>query len=478
MITTVAVAAVALSFSARPPTAALPAVRVQRAHAVAVEPGAAWDAWSLQDVGVFDGAIALAAGVGLYLLSARDPEEEEELSSLDADEATEEATIDAAARIGQVPASDPNELHPLAPLRSLWPGRRRSGDPPRMRADPAERVRPIAQRPWYIGLVSKLVIDGTIKDCGLTEEGSAFNRSVYAASVKRVPPVAGGKVIRKDLEVPCAVDPGQNLDDVGTNAARLYTPREKQDAHTSAPLIIYMHGGGWVLGACQTQPYDALCATLTNELSCCVLSVDYRTAPENPWPAGVEDVYNVLLWLAQNPEIVPAADLHRVVLMGESAGANLAACASLLWRDRRPEGITVAHQVLLSPCVPTRPLRPTRLDPARANGALLPAWLMLWFEERYAGERGVDALSREPYANPLAAESLAKLPPLTGVVGGAEILRDEGVEYFEAVRDAGGEAEWREFDKGYHAFVIFPFGDSRHAWKYVYERLRASLGEW
>ena len=114
---------------------------------------------------------------------------------------------------------------------------------------------------------------------------------------------------------------------------------------------------------------------------------------------------------------------------------------------------------------------------ASCHPAFLPAWLMEWFERAYAGPgRSVEQLSREPYANPLAASSHAELPPLTGVVGGAEVLRDEGVELFEAVRAAGGDAEWREFDGGFHAFAVFPFGQAADAWGYVCARLRAAPG--
>ena len=216
-----------------------------------------------------------------------------------------------------------------------------------------------------------------------------------------------------------------------------------------------------------------------------MLSVDYRKAPEHAWPAAAEDVYAVLEWLVEenssSADIMPLADRHQVVLMGESAGGNLAACASLMWRDRQLRGVTIVHQVLLSPCIPTRPLLPSRIDPTRANGALLPAWLMEYFEEAYASgskhaadDAAVEALVDEPYFNPLATPTMAGLPPITGVVGGAEILRDEGVAYFTAASDAGVDVAYRELPDGYHAFVIFPFGQSAEAWSFVRDRLRSS----
>lgn len=353
-------------------------------------------------------------------------------------------------------------------------------------------MRPIKQRPWFIGLLSQFVVEPTLRSCGLTPDRySQFDRAMFDGTAPFVPPSAGKHVLREDIEIPSS--------DWGThNRGRLYSPVVAVDSAT--PIVIYCHGGGWMLGSPFKQPYDSLCANLCKRLECVVLSVDYRLAPEHPWPTPVEDVYAVLTWLAtaSGAEAIPLADRHRVVLMGDSAGGNLATCASLMWRDRQPSGVSVAHQVLLSPCVPTRPLLPSRIDRTRANGALLPAWLMTLFEEAYAGavvndkptshhavadydgtaraaarEELVAARSREPYFNPLAAVTLGGLPPCTGVIGGAEILHDEGVAYFQAARASGVDAEYRFFKDAYHAFVIFPFGQSGEAWDFVCERLRA-----
>ena len=326
----------------------------------------------------------------------------------------------------------------------------------------------IQQKPWWIGLLSSAAVGPVLRKAGISPDRQAFDRAGHEASIPRIPPVDGPRLLREDVEIPSA-------DGGGTNMARLYTPRSlgEQDR---VPLIVYAHGGGWCLNSGLTQPWENICASLCTELGWCVLSVDYRRAPEHPWPAAAEDYYRCLTWLAEAPQVAPSADRSRIVLMGESAGGNLVACASLMWRDRRPTGVTVAHQVLLSPCIPVRPLLPSRTDPARANGAFLPAWLMEYFEVAYAGPRGVEELSsREPYFNPLAAPSLAGLPPLTGLVGGAEVLRDEGLAYFKAVGEAGVLAEWREVEGGFHAFVILPLGDAPGSWAWVRERLQADV---
>ena len=324
-------------------------------------------------------------------------------------------------------------------------------------------------QPWFIGLLSRTVVEKSIAGYGLAKEAQNFDREAYIRNLPpAVPASATGRISRQDVAIPAA--DGQHV-----NTARLYTPLASA---APGPLVVYVHGGGWVLNTPLIQPYDALCSRLSGDLGCCVLSLDYRLAPEHPWPAAVEDVYAALVWLASDDasSVAPEADRERIVLIGESAGGNLAACASLQVRDRRPAGVTIAHQVLCSPCVPIRPLMPSRTDAALADAPILPAWLMDWLEEAYAGAKGVERLSQEPYANPLAAEHLDGLPPLTGVVGDAEVLRDEGVAYFEAVAEAGGDAAWREYEGGFHAFVVFPFGDAGDAWNFVYDRLRATPG--
>ena len=219
-------------------------------------------------------------------------------------------------------------------------------------------MRPIRQRPWFIGLLSQLVVEPALRNCGLAPGGSSqFDRVAYDGAAPFVPPFAGKHVSREDIEVP-------RSDSGGCNRARLYSPADAPTAAADSPtpIIIYCHGGGWVLGSPFKQPYDSLCADLCKRLGWQVLSVDYRLAPEHPWPTAVEDVYSVLQWLPSESsvEVMPRPDRHRVILMGDSAGGNLAACATLMWRDRQPPGVTVTHQVLLSPCVPTRPLLPSQ----------------------------------------------------------------------------------------------------------------------
>ena len=195
----------------------------------------------------------------------------------------------------------------------------------------------IRQDPWFIGLISSVVIGKTLKGCGLTEEVQAFDRKAYEAGTPIIPPVTSNNVLREDVRIPMA--------DGHLNSARLFTPAALESDEQS-PLVVYIHGGGWCLGTAFTQPYDWMCASLSRDLNWRVLSIDYRLSPEHPFPTPVEDVFSVLTWLADPAShalVPPSADRQRVVLMGESAGANLAACASLMWRDREPQGVAVAQ---------------------------------------------------------------------------------------------------------------------------------------
>jgi len=328
-------------------------------------------------------------------------------------------------------------------------------------------------RPWYVGLLSRLVV-GQLARFGIAKGSRRIDRAGLAALQRPVPASAGEAVTRADFEYPAA-------DGGCRNTARLYTPsrwltadgRAAEGDAVTAPLVVFLHGGGWCLNDARSQPYDAFCAQLAPTLGWPVLSLNYRLAPEHPFPAGVEDVFAALLWLVERADVAPRGDRRRVVLMGESSGANLAAAAALMCRDRRPAGLRVVHQVLISPCFLCRPLLPSRVDPQRADGAFLPAWLMAWLEERYAGARSVEELAREPYANPLAAPSLRDLPALTGVVADGEVLRDEGLAYFAALAAAGVDADWREFAQSYHSFPVFPFGRAQaDAKAFIVARLR------
>ena len=265
------------------------------------------------------------------------------------------------------------------------------------------------------------------------------------------------------------------------NDALLYTPATPEvECSTTKPIIVYIHGGGWVVGDAKTLTYDPLCKKLCQKLDCYILSVNYRMAPEHPYPVPLEDCYSVLSWLGNmklSQDFVPeVVDRNRVILMGDSAGGNLAAATAMLWRDRGLAGITVVHQVLLYPCFCTRPLTESRTNAALSNKAmLLKPWMMDFYERMYTPDgKTVEDMSNDPYVNCTSANDLTMLPPITGLVGGADILRDEGVAYFVKVaREGNGvDVEWRQWDYAIHGFCVFPGKDADNALAYITERLR------
>jgi acetyl esterase len=211
-----------------------------------------------------------------------------------------------------------------------------------------------------------------------------------------------------------------------------------------APLLLYFHGGGWVLGSLNT--HHGVCATLAQLSGCVVCSVDYRLAPEHRFPAAVEDAREALHWAYANAAGL-GADPLRVGVGGDSAGGNLAAVVSqLAARDGGPEPVL---QLLIYPATDfTRRRRSRELF---GDGFLLTSPEMDWFEDNYLGPERAHA--QDPRASPLLAEDLSNLAPALVVTAAFDPLRDEGEEYAEALRAAGTPVTLRRFPGFIHAFI-------------------------
>nr|WP_090031614.1 alpha/beta hydrolase [Cellulomonas marina] len=216
------------------------------------------------------------------------------------------------------------------------------------------------------------------------------------------------------------------------------------DAPTAAPCLYHLHGGGLVTGSA----YDdlAVAAQLAARAGCAVASVDYRLAPEHPFPAAVEDAYAGLVWLA---DAAPGLGLDptRLVVGGISAGGGLAAATALLARDRG--GPPLLGQLLVCPMLDDRDGSPSA-EQMRGAGAWdadanATAW-RAYLGDRYGGE-DVPA-----HAAPARATDLTGLPPAFLDVGSAETFRDEVVAYAERIWLAGGRAELHVWPGGFHGF--------------------------
>src|SRR3954452_22208367 len=206
-------------------------------------------------------------------------------------------------------------------------------------------------------------------------------------------------------------------------SARLYVPH---GAETPGPLLVYFHGGGWVEGSAAT--HDPSCRLLAHLAGVRVLSVDYRLAPEHPFPAAADDALAAYRDArARAAEL--GADPRRVAVGGDSAGGNLAAVVAL---DLRGEPEAPAFQLLIYPGLDMTRKHPSRLR--FGEGFILTEESMTWYEDQYVPDRSRRA---DPRVSPLVAPEVAALPPAYIATALADPLRDEGEAYAERLRAAG-----------------------------------------
>jgi acetyl esterase/lipase len=233
----------------------------------------------------------------------------------------------------------------------------------------------------------------------------------------------------------------------GPLRARLYVPAEAA-AEQPGALLVYYHGGGWVLGDLDT--HDQPCRLLARSSGARVLSVDYRLAPEHRFPAPVEDAFAAFGdAVARAGEL--GADPARVGVGGDSAGGHLAAVVALLCA-RAGEGPAPAVQLLIYPATDLAEVHDSRLR--FAEGFLLTKENMDWYEDQFLGP----ADRHDPRVSPLLAGDLSGLAPAFVVTAGFDPLRDEGEAYAAALADAGVPVIRRRHDGFIHGFTHMLLG--------------------
>jgi acetyl esterase len=209
------------------------------------------------------------------------------------------------------------------------------------------------------------------------------------------------------------------------------------------PALVYYHGGGWVIGDLDT--HDVVCRTLANGARCAVFSVEYRKAPESPFPAAVDDCFSALSFVLDNSASLKV-NARQIAVGGDSAGGNLAAVMSLMARDAGFAALSL--QLLIYPATDQQMGFPS-LD-RNGEGYLLTKKVMHYFRRHYL-PNPKDWLDWR--ASPLLAKSLAGLPPAYVLTAGFDPLVDEGKAYADRLAREGVKTEYRNYADMVHGFI-------------------------
>jgi acetyl esterase len=215
---------------------------------------------------------------------------------------------------------------------------------------------------------------------------------------------------------------------------RLYRPRARTG---KLPVILYMHGGGWILG--NRDSHDQVTAQMALQTDAAVLSIDYRLAPEHKFPAAFNDCYGVLTWLAANGAALDLdLDVDRLAVAGDSAGGNLAVAVALAARDRR--GPRIVFQGLIYPSLRFQQAAAIASDNPQSNSPGLTMESLGIYAQAYLGH---PADAQNPYAAPLMAETFADLPPAYIAAAWFDVIRADSEVYAEKLQASGVAATYR-----------------------------------
>ena len=244
---------------------------------------------------------------------------------------------------------------------------------------------------------------------------------------------------------------------------RVYRP----SAATNLPILVVFHGGGWSIGS--AGEYDGIARWLTNASGAVVVSVDYRLAPEHPYPAPLDDCWTALRWTAAHASEI-GGDASRIAVGGDSAGGNLAAVCALLARDAG--GPALALQALIYPVCDVDFETVSYIE--NGEDYLLDLDQMRWFFESYTTGH-VDPA--DWHVSPLRAPDLAGVAPAVVITAEYDPLRDEGAAYADRLREAGVAVTYRCFEGMIHSFFgLQAYDSARDAMDFVATELRRAFG--
>ena len=242
---------------------------------------------------------------------------------------------------------------------------------------------------------------------------------------------------------------------------RIFLPG--QETNHRLPVLLFFHGGGWVTG--NIESYSPVCRALAQAVGCVVASVDYRLAPEYPFPTGLEDCYCAMQELLKNPWLLRARR-EDVTVIGDSAGGNLAAAASLMAFSRG--GLIPERQILIYPATADDHSENSPFPSVHENGEgyLLTSKRVCDYMDLYLPD---GESRRDPYAAPLNAPDLSKQPRTLVITAEYDPLRDEGEAYARRLREAGIPTQLYRMPDALHGFFSLPtrFSQVRRAHRLI-----------
>lgn len=290
----------------------------------------------------------------------------------------------------------------------------------------------------------------------LNEMPVAMARAQYLATIKTLGGIPARVAEVQDRMIP---GPGGNL------ALRIYRPELTQ---TKLPVLVFFHGGGWVIG--DLDSHDNVCRSLCHYSGCVVVSVDYRLAPEHPFPAAVDDALTATQWVADNADEL-GVDRQRLATGGDSAGGNLATVVAQ--QSKLNHAPDIGFQLLIYPVIDMSLSSPSMQE--FADGYRLTRPLMEWFVGHYLADYQQD--KNDVRASPILAQNLDHLAPALIITAGFDPLVDEGKAYADRLQAAGVAVEYRCYEGMIHGFVTMAgaLQQGEEALRYCAEKLRATL---
>jgi acetyl esterase len=291
----------------------------------------------------------------------------------------------------------------------------------------AENTLPRAAHPEVMALLEELAASGRPSSRTLPLPAGRRNFAELIAPLTAYPEVAAVE----DRVIPAG---GRDVH------VRIYRPEGRLEAGAS----VFLHGGGWVFG--DLQSHDGMCRSITRRSGITTVAVDYRRAPEHPFPAAVEDAAAAVRWLAGHGDEI-GVTAWPLAVVGDSSGGNLAGAVSLVLRDEG--GPPVAFQALLYPA--TDPAMGSASYKENADDAFLSAEEMAWYWSQYGGGAAPD----DPRAALSKVTDAGGFPPTYVLVAGLDPLRDEGLAFAGALRRAGVPVRCSEYPDMPHGFLLF-----------------------